>query len=191
MADIDDEIDLRQYILVLSRRWWLILILGAVAGMAALALAISQPRKYEAIATILLTRKRPTLSLAEQFPTVNEPIDTVSRMNAVLSLAQNDALAADTLKAIQDKLPEDARTIETIKDMVEVTNSGDAILIKASAKIRNFLRKSLIPGLNTWFQPSTRRIPVSSFHPKSKTSLSNAQLEYAKLAIYPGRFLSE
>jgi len=180
MTDLDDEIDLRPFILELSRRWWLILKIGAIAGALALAFSLLQPHKYESIATILVTRSRPTLSLAEQFPTISEPVDTTSRMSALLTMARDDAIAAETLRTIQEHLPEDYRTIEIVKRMVEVTNSGDAILIKVSAnnpdlsaEIANSWAKRVVSAINQAY--SGEQLP-----PEIERQLASVQQEYEK-----------
>jgi uncharacterized protein involved in exopolysaccharide biosynthesis len=130
---MDDEIDLRPYVHTLFNRWWQIALLAFIAAAAALIISVSQTRKYEAIATLLLTRSRATLSLAEQFPTVSEPIDSASRISAVLTIAQTDAIAESVLQTFKDRLPEKWQELQDFKELVKIDSKGDAILISAEA----------------------------------------------------------
>lgn len=132
MSTYDDEIDLRPYILLVLKSWWLIALVVFLAGAVGLAISLLKPRSYEATATLLLTRSRATLSLAQQFPTVNEPVDQRARMDALLSIAQSDALAFSILHILGEKLPGELRQVEELKNCVTFETSGDAILIKAS-----------------------------------------------------------
>lgn len=134
MTVYDDEIDLRPYLLALIRHWWQIGLLIIILSATAYLYTNRQPRIYKATATMLLTRTRSNLSLAEQFPTVTDPVDTRSRMDALLSLTQSDALAAETLQVVGDILPEESRNIEAIKNRVSVTSQGDTILVSATAQ---------------------------------------------------------
>ncbi len=127
MTVYDDEIDLRPYITSLIQHWWQILIVAVIFAVVGLGISLIMPRKYESTATILLTRSRPTLSLAEQFPTVNEPVDSSLRMNALLSLAQSDTLTMQTLNSLGEKLPVEDREIEALKNHVQIGSQGDAI----------------------------------------------------------------
>ena len=132
MSFYDDEIDFRPYFLALRKNWWQIALITFLAAMAAFIFSISQRDKYEATATILLTRTKAALSLAEQFPTINEPIDFISRMNAMLSIASGDSLAIQTLKAIRLQYPDFDLEVENIRNSVKITSDGDIIHITAA-----------------------------------------------------------
>jgi capsular polysaccharide biosynthesis protein len=178
MTVYDDEIDLRPYITSIIQRWWLILILGVIFALVGLGISLMQARKYESAATILITRSRPTLSLAEQFPTVNEPVDSSLRMNALLSLAQSDALTMETLKSLGDKLPAEDREIEALKKHVQIGSQGDAIVVTATAKdpilaadIANTWADQVVSAINLAY--SGAQLP-----PEIQTQLTSAQQEY-------------
>jgi uncharacterized protein involved in exopolysaccharide biosynthesis len=133
MTVYDDEIDLRPYVQTLIQNWWKIALLAFLAAVAALIFILQQTRQYEATASILLTRTRAQLALAQQFPTVTEPVDARSRMDAMLSIAQSDALALAAYQNVADRLPEEEREFAPFKGRVEITSSGDIILVTASA----------------------------------------------------------
>jgi uncharacterized protein involved in exopolysaccharide biosynthesis len=135
MTVYEDEIDLRPYILALIHNWWRIALVAMILAVVALGFSLLQTREYVATASILLTRSQAYLRLAQQFPTIPENIyDPTSRMNALLSIAQSDAIAVGTLQSIGDSLPEEEREIEAIKSRIKILNDGDSIIIRASAE---------------------------------------------------------
>jgi polysaccharide biosynthesis transport protein len=134
MSTFDEEIDLRPYLQSLIQRWWLILLIAAFAAIAALAISLLLPRKYEAAAMLLLTRSRTTLSLAEQFPTVNEPADTASRMSAILAIVQSDSIAQTIFQGVKTRLPKNIKTLQDFKELMSVSSQGDALLFSATSE---------------------------------------------------------
>ena len=94
MTIYEDEIDLRPYILAVLIYWWVIVLMAVLAGTAALIFSLVQAREFQATTTVLLTRSRATLELAEQFPTINEPIDARARMDSLVSIAYSDGIAS-------------------------------------------------------------------------------------------------
>ena len=178
MTVYDDEIDLRPYITSIIQHWQQILILAVILAVVGVGISLILPRKYESAATILLTRSRPTLSLAEQFPTVNEPVDSSLRMNALLSLAQSDALTMETLNRLGEKLPAEDREIEALKSHVQISSQGDAIVVTATAKdpllaadIANTWANQVVSAINLAY--SGAQLP-----PEIQTQLASAQIEY-------------
>lgn len=132
MTMYEDELDLRPYIRTLIRHWWQIALLAIFTGAAAFIFSKSQPDEYEATSAILLSRTRAALALAQQFPTISEPIDARSRMDAMLAIAQSDALALETLQNFTNNNHLNKLNIAAFKNWIKVTNSGDLILITAS-----------------------------------------------------------
>lgn len=132
MSFYDDEIDFRPYFLTMRKNWWQIALITILAAMTAYIFSISQIRIYQATATILITRTKVTLSLAEQFKTINEPIDTISRMNAMLAIARGDSLAIQTLEAIRLQYPELDLEVDNLRNMVKITSDGDIINVTAT-----------------------------------------------------------
>jgi capsular polysaccharide biosynthesis protein len=178
MTLYDDEIDLRPYITSIIQHWRQILILAVIFAVLGLGTSLIMPRKYESTATILLTRSRPTLSLAEQFPTINEPVDSSLRMNALLSLAQSDTLTMQTLNSLGEKLPTADREIEALKKHVQIGSQGDAIVVTATAKdpvlaadIANTWADQVVSAINLAY--SGAQLP-----PEIQTQLASSQLEY-------------
>jgi capsular polysaccharide biosynthesis protein len=183
MTVYDDEIDLRPYILALTKRWWQIALIAVLAAAVACAYSFFlTSRTYEATAKVLITRSRATLSLAEQFPTVTEPVDPNSRMNAMLSIAQGDALALDTLKSIESQLPSNARDLGTIKGLVTVTNNGDIFLITAkagdpnlAATIANAWARQAVEAINLAYSGDQPLVEIQAQVKTSQQAYDQAQ----------------
>jgi len=156
MTIFEDEIDLRPYVLALLHRWWVVVLLGVIAAAAGMGFSQSQNKTYTASATILVTRTSATLSLAEQFPTVKEPVDTNSRMVAFLSIAQNDSIVIKVYDQVKDLPSSPVHNPADLKKMVTVSNQGDAILITATthspqmaADIANSWAKETVASINS------------------------------------------
>jgi uncharacterized protein involved in exopolysaccharide biosynthesis len=52
---MDDEIDLKEYLAVIVKRWRMIVLIGAVAALIGLYQGMSQPKLYRATATVMPT----------------------------------------------------------------------------------------------------------------------------------------
>lgn len=134
MTIYEDEIDLRPYILAVLKYWWLIALLAVLAGAAALVFSLVRAREYQATATVLLTRSRPTLELADQFPTVNEPVDARARMEALESIAKSDGIAAQTLNELDGGLNSEFEDYSELRENIEISSEGDLLIITATAR---------------------------------------------------------
>lgn len=131
MTDFEAEIDLRPLAAALLKGWWRILAAAVLCAALVVALGLNAPRQYSSSAALLLTRSRSVLELAEQFPTINENIDSRSRLDALNSIATSDSVATQVISEVGDQLPEDYRIRSDLRSAVEITNKGDTILITA------------------------------------------------------------
>ena len=134
MTIYEDEIDIRPYILAIIKYWWIIVLLALAAGLAALIFSLLQVREFQATTTVLLTRSRATLELAEQFPTINEPVDARARMDSLVSITSSDVIASQTLNALDGRLASEFEDYSNFKESVEVSSEGDLLLITAAAR---------------------------------------------------------
>src|SRR3989337_1477379 len=136
MNDDSIEIDLRPYILAIAGKWWVLALFVVIFAGATYAYYSSRPDEFSATASILLTRSRSSLSLTKEFTTVTENvIDSRSRLDALVTLANSDAIAKKTLDAVTEQLLSEGRTLESIKNKVMIGNKGDLILVTATAQI--------------------------------------------------------
>jgi capsular polysaccharide biosynthesis protein len=78
-------------------------------------------------------------------------------MDALMSLAQSDAVAQDTVTTLREKYPSDQFTFEDIKNRVKVKNQGDMILVTADSG------DSQIAAIvaNTWAQQAVKAINLA------------------------------
>ena len=178
MSFYDDEIDLRPYINAIRKKWWLIALITILVAAGAFAYSMLQVRNYETGATILLTRTRTSLSLANQFPTINEPIDSRSRMDAMLEIAGSDAMVVQAMEDIHELYPDNGILREELEKAVEITSSGDTIKITASNKdplyaaaIANAWAQNAVSGIN--YAYSGEQLPA-----EIQLSLKPAREEY-------------
>jgi capsular polysaccharide biosynthesis protein len=178
MTVYEAEIDLRPYILSITRNWWKIALLVLLAAIVAVAISLIRPKEYEATATILITRTRPSLSLAQQFPTVSEPVDSASRLNAYLSIIKSDELVMNSIEVVKDQLPIEKQNLKEFREMVSISSSGDAILIKATAndpelaaRIANEWAEQAVLSINAAY--SGEQLPT-----KIQSQLNEAFIEY-------------
>lgn len=132
MSTYDDEIDLRPYLVSVIRRWKLIIV--AVIFLAAVfsAIKLISPRSYEASSSILLTRSRAELNLAEQFPTVQDPVDSKAKMDAIMNITGSDFITNKVKESISDKKISEM-TLVQFRAMVAITSQGDLIIVSVTA----------------------------------------------------------
>ena len=154
MPAYNDEIDLRPYILALKKNWWLIAIIAFSGAVIAFSYSYFQTNNYEATALVLLTRNKASLSLAEDFPTSNEPIDFRSRMDAMLALGESDNIFTSTYDKIRASYPE-VDNYENFKNSVKISNRGDTIGVTVThsdpeyaASVANLWAKDFITAIN-------------------------------------------
>jgi capsular polysaccharide biosynthesis protein len=191
MSTYDDEIDLRPYVFTLRKKWWLIAIVTVLAAGAGFVYSILQVRSYESSATILLSRSRASLALANQFPTVTEPIDSRSRMDAMLEIAGSDSLLVQTLDDIHQEYPDNGIEREALNSALEITTSGDTIKITATyidplyaAAIANAWAQNAVQAIN--YSYSGEQLPG-----EIQASLEPARLEYQAAQKDLEEFLKE
>lgn len=153
MAFYDDEIDINAYLIVLIRRWKLIVILVVLTAISGFSISFIQPDLYEATSIAIVTRSQLRLSLANQFPTVIDSQDSRSKMDAFLTIAQSDAIAQTVFRSLKDDLPSDY-TKRSLAQQIEIDNQGDAIQITAFAHTSEMAAQLA----NLWMEETTRSI---------------------------------
>ncbi|MGD2158476.1 MAG: Wzz/FepE/Etk N-terminal domain-containing protein [Anaerolineales bacterium] len=157
MSYYEDEIDLRPHILALIKGWWKVVLIAFVLASVTLAFTISQPRTYQATATVVLTRSQLRLSLAEQFPTVSDSRDDPSRKDAFLAIARSDSIAQEIYNKLGDQAQGNYDSFASLKESVEINSVGDAIQVTAEAKNPNLAAEIA----NTWAQETNQAINLA------------------------------
>jgi succinoglycan biosynthesis transport protein ExoP len=143
---MEDEIDLREYIDVLIRRWPWIVALAVVAVLTAAAVSffVLQP-SYEASALVLITQPRYQLRFDPRLETLSD-IETASK--AYPSLAMSDDLLQQVLDSLDPPLPEEERTLQGLRNKVNASAGADPSLLELSATNGEPTRAAQIA--NTW-----------------------------------------
>lgn len=172
MAVEDEEIDLRPYIITLIRHWRIILLVAALAGGAGLALNWQRAKSYDATTTMLLIRSRASLSLAQQYPTVNEPLDLGSRITAYAAIINSDGVMQETIDELGDKLPASYKKLEDFKKLGAVYNRGDLLMLTVTTKDS----KLSTEVANTWAQHGIAAIN-QAYSGEQPASAIQAQLQ--------------
>ncbi len=191
MTVYEKDIDLKLYLTGILDNWWLILIFTLFMAGAVLLMEMLRPERFAATATILVSRSRPTLALAEQFPNVNEPVDARSRLDSMVTIAKSDAVASEVLDQLKSEGAWNGDDIRALRNQVNITGSGDLILIEASSKDPR-LAEAIA---NTWAEVSVRRInlaysgenPLTEF----EGQIAQAQEEYQTAQANLEAFLQE
>lgn len=113
---MDDEIDLRQYLDTLIKRWREIVIITiaivALTAAAVLTLRFVQAPVYESEATVAIVRTQTQVNLDERFTTSSGEVtnaDVNSRRSALLGLVFNGAIAERVINELGDALSEKER----------------------------------------------------------------------------------
>ena len=114
----EDEIDLRPYIAVLLRRWWLILGLAVAAAAIAAAVSLASPATYEASATVAIA---------------NLGTQPTPQAKAYLELATGQGV----LEEVGKNLPTiggETLTYDDLKSKLSASAGADPALVKLQAR---------------------------------------------------------
>jgi succinoglycan biosynthesis transport protein ExoP len=143
---MEDEIDLREYLEVLIRRWKWIVALAVIAALTAAVISffVLQPT-YEAGALVLITRPRYQLRFDPRLETLSD-IETASK--AYPSLAMSDDLLQKVLDNLNPPLPENERTLQSLKGKVNASTGADPSLLQLKAVNGDPERAAQVA--NTW-----------------------------------------
>ena len=131
---MEEEIDLREYIDVLIRRWkWILgITLTALVAAAVVSFFILTPI-YEAKAGVVIVKSRSEIAFEPKYRTLMEE-DIASRRKALEALVKSSAVAAEVINASGSSLPPEERDVDALLDMVEISSNGDLISIKVRGK---------------------------------------------------------
>jgi len=144
---VEEEIDLRQYIDVLLRWWWLVALGALLAGGSAYLVSIIMPPTYEATAGVVMLKSRAELSLGSEFQSVSETdwlaasangnaiIDLNNqRLQSLTGMVTNGAIAQQVADELSDVLTEEEREPSALMEYVrgEVLEESDSIQIIVS-----------------------------------------------------------
>lgn len=136
---MDEEIDLRSYVLALGRNWKMILIIVAVALVVAVVGYFLWPPTYEAIATVGVAKPRYVLDFDVTIRSAlvggsDLPLG-VTASKAYVLMADNDELVSQVIQELGDLLSPGERNLREIRSMVSV--SGDVGVLQFACENRS------------------------------------------------------
>ena len=174
---MEEEIDLREYIEVLIKRWPWIIGLSLLAAIAAFVVSTFMTPVFEAESKVIILKSKTDISFE---PTIRSEIDdqsVVQSQQTLVTLAQSSDVARAALEKVN--LP-DAETELEIYDLiekVEVSNSANVISIKVSDEDPTFAAQLA----DIWAE-SYEQYVNQLFNERSSTLLTevNAQIDDAE-----------
>jgi succinoglycan biosynthesis transport protein ExoP len=131
---VEEEIDLREYIEVLLKRWPWIIGLSLVAAVAAFVVSSFLPPVYEAEAKVIMLKSKTDISFVPTIRSENteQDVNVTEAQRTLLDLVQSSDVAAAVLNESEDLLALEKRNILDLLEKVEATNNGNVISIKVT-----------------------------------------------------------
>jgi len=131
---MEEEIDLREYINVIVRRWkWILgITLVAVITAAVVSFLLLAP-VYEAKAGVVIVKSRSEIAFEPKYRTLTEE-DVASRRKALETLIRSSSVAAEVIAKLGSTLEPEEREVEALLDIVETESNGDLMGIKVKGK---------------------------------------------------------
>ncbi len=150
---MEEEIDLREYINVIVRRWkWIAgLTLAAVIAAAVFSFFLLAPT-YEARAGVVIVKSKSDIVFEPKYRTLTEEelgslgIDVNARRQALGALVKSSSVAVEVVDQLISSLEPEERDVNTLLEMVETESNGDLIGIKVSGEDRG----KIVAIANAW-----------------------------------------
>ncbi len=138
---MEEEIDLREYINVIVKRWKLVLGIPFVAVLvAALVSFLLLAPVYEAKAGVVIVKSKSEVTFEPKYRTLTEEemgqvgMDVNARRKALEALVKSSSVAVEVIAKLGSTLEPEEREVETLLEMVETEANGDLIGIKVRGK---------------------------------------------------------
>lgn len=130
VIDMEEEIDLRQYVAVLIKYWYWIVGLAIVAAVVAFGISSFTPPTYQATALVTATQPRYQLQFDPRFqniPDWNIPTLLQGQYRTYPTLATSD----DLLQRVADQ---SGRSLSSLRGAVQATAGSDPSLLSLTVK---------------------------------------------------------
>ena len=138
---MEEEIDLREYINVIVKRWkWILGITLVAVVTAAIVSFFLLASVYEAKAGVIIIKSRSEIAFEPKYRTLTEEelgsvgIDVNARRKALEALVGSSSVAVKVIDKLGSTLEPEEREVEALLDMVETESNGDLIGIKVKGK---------------------------------------------------------
>jgi len=150
---MEEEIDLREYIDVIVRRWrWILGVTLAAVITAALVSFFLLTPIYEAKAGVVIVKSKSEITFEPKYRTLTEEelgrvgIDINARRKALDALVKSSSVASEVIAKLGPMLEPEERDVNTLLEMVETESNGDLIGIK----VRGEDRRKIADIANAW-----------------------------------------
>jgi len=141
---MEEEIELRPYIELLVKRWYLILGAAILAAVVAFAISSFQPPEYEATSIVAITEP----SFRVQFePRIQELSEDAQPLKAFPELATSDQVLQQLLAEIKPDLV-NGTSLEELRTILSAESGSDPTLVRLSARAKDPNDAAEI--VNTW-----------------------------------------
>jgi uncharacterized protein involved in exopolysaccharide biosynthesis len=138
---MEEEIDLREYIVVIVRRWkWIAgITLVAVITAAIVSFFLLAP-VYETAVGVVIIKSRSEVTFEPKYRTLTEEelgnlgVDVKARRQALEALVKSSSVAAEVINKLGSVLKPGEQNVNTLLGMVETEANGDLIGIKVRGK---------------------------------------------------------
>jgi uncharacterized protein involved in exopolysaccharide biosynthesis len=177
---MQDEIDLRPYVVALARHGRIIALIVIMATIGAMLVAVSLPQNYTASADILILPSQSQVTFDSRFVTDNTVLgtDIPSRRQSLIALASSQALEGQ----VRSQLPPDlAQTAPgALARRMDVRAEGDLLHIETSASDPQ-LAQTLATSWGQAYATTVNDLYSGSDHllKEVETQLAEAQQRYA------------
>lgn len=143
---MEEETDLRQYVVVLVKHWKLIILATFLAALAAALFYFTTPPVYEARASVAIVKSQSQIVFNPEFLTLSEEemsargiqtVDLGERRKALASLVANPAIAWKVIEELGSYLSQEEQNPSILLGMVEGKvggEKGDLIDIVVSSR---------------------------------------------------------
>ena len=138
---MEEEIDLREYINVIVRRWkWILGITLTTVVTAAIVSFFLLAPVYEAKAGVIIVKSRSEVTFEPKYRTLTEEelgsvgIDINARRKALEALVKSSSVASEVIAKLGSTLEPEEQDVNTLLEMVETKANGDLISIKVRGK---------------------------------------------------------
>ncbi len=175
---MEEEIDLREYVLVLIKYWKWILGTAVVAAVVALVVSFLLPPTYEATALVAVTKPRYVMQFDPRIETLN---NIQPAYKAYPELASGDEVLQELVARLNPR-PEGVETLRDLRGKVEAKSGADPSVIRLTVRYRDPEAAAHIANL--WAEIFVRRAnEVYGTEGQSQLQFYQGQLERAKAEL--------
>jgi uncharacterized protein involved in exopolysaccharide biosynthesis len=158
---MQEEIDLTKYVMILVRRWWVII--GIALGCTAVvgAAILLRPKPYQARALVAMIKSTWQVSFNTAIKTLSEGdtqvvVDQRKRQASYVELVSSPTVAETVLQKVGEKLPAGERDIASLLTMVQGGLAKDSDSIEIIATHRD--PEVAIAVVNAWGQEYAHQV---------------------------------